>query len=41
MAINKQGKTILLVERAECGGMDGLEADGLIIIEKTINIIEP
>ena len=41
MAVNKQGKTILLVERAERGGMDGLEADGLITIEKTINIIEP
>lgn len=41
MAINKKGTTILLVERAERGGMDGLEADGLIRIEKTINIIEP
>lgn len=40
MAVHKSGKTILLVEQAERGGLDGFEADGFIRIEKTINIIE-
>lgn len=39
MAVSIKGQTILLVERAERGGMDGFEADGLIRIEKTLNII--
>ena len=39
MAFQKKMKTILLVEEAERGGMDGFEADGFIRIEKTIDII--
>ena len=39
MAFQKKWKTLLLVEKAERGGMDGFEADGFIRIEKTINIL--
>lgn len=39
MAFQKNWKTLLLVEKAERGGMDGFEADGFIRIEKTINIL--
>ena len=40
MAVSKRGQTILLIEIAERGGMDGFEADGFIRIEKTIDIIK-
>lgn len=39
MSVRKNGQTILLIEIAEPLGMDGLEADGFIRIEKTIDII--
>ena len=39
MAVNKKGKTIVIWERAETGGLDGFEADGFIIIEETIDIV--
>lgn len=38
MAVSKKGKTIVIWERAEVGGLDGFEADGFNIIEETIDI---
>ena len=39
MAVSKKGKTIIIWERAEIGGLDGFEADGFIIIEETTDIV--
>lgn len=38
-ATRKKGKTIIICEKSEIGGMDGLEGEGFAIVEKTINSI--
>lgn len=39
-ATRKNGKTIIICEKSDIGGMNGLEGDGFAIVEKSINYMK-
>lgn len=39
-ATRKNGRTIVICEKSDIGGMDGLEGDGFAVVEKSINYMK-